>query len=223
MVPGAVYFVDLDGVNDGRTASYWSTEAAVAQTVHHRVCELEGSVARSRLAEFVARADVGTRLHLALDPCERHAALTVNEFETLLMKNDLADAGAATVHGRAVPGVRRPTRLVSATRPTSCACSTLGSTPSACRARSWRRCWRGPCTRASSDPCLLHLLVAGARGRSVEAPTISYSATVARRACSTSESSRPRPQASRIAGHANLVSRALRSKKLVYPPGRASP
>jgi hypothetical protein len=44
------------------------------------------------LADFVARAGVGTgRLHLALDPGERHAALTVNEFETLLMQHDLAE------------------------------------------------------------------------------------------------------------------------------------
>src|SRR5262249_56215686 len=43
------------------------------------------------LADFVARAGVETgRLHLALDPGERHAALTVNEFETLLMQHDLA-------------------------------------------------------------------------------------------------------------------------------------
>jgi hypothetical protein len=31
------------------------------------------------------------RLRVSLDPTERHSALTVNEFETLLMKYDLAD------------------------------------------------------------------------------------------------------------------------------------
>jgi hypothetical protein len=45
-----------------------------------------------QLSEFVARAGVGKgRLRLSLDPNERHSALTVNEFETLLMKYDLAE------------------------------------------------------------------------------------------------------------------------------------
>jgi hypothetical protein len=43
------------------------------------------------LADFVKRSGVGMgRLHMGLDPAERHAALTVNEYETLLMKYDLA-------------------------------------------------------------------------------------------------------------------------------------
>jgi len=44
------------------------------------------------LSEFVARAGVGKgRLHITLDPGERHSAVTVNEYETLLMKHDLAE------------------------------------------------------------------------------------------------------------------------------------
>jgi len=44
------------------------------------------------LAELVARQGIERgRLHLELDPGERHAALTVNEYETLLMKHDLAE------------------------------------------------------------------------------------------------------------------------------------
>ena len=44
------------------------------------------------LSDFVARAGVGKgRLHLTLDPAERHSAVTVNEYETLLMKHDLAE------------------------------------------------------------------------------------------------------------------------------------
>jgi hypothetical protein len=40
----------------------------------------------------VARAWVGKgRLHITLDPGERHSAVTVNEYETLLMKHDLAE------------------------------------------------------------------------------------------------------------------------------------
>jgi len=70
-----------------------------------------------RLVEFVARAGVGRgRLHLALDPAERHAALTVNEYETLLMQHDLAAVlrnplrfmaaqyRSAMANPRAVPG-----------------------------------------------------------------------------------------------------------------------
>jgi thiamine phosphate synthase YjbQ (UPF0047 family) len=106
--PGeAVCFVDLDGVNEGRPRRRqtrvigFQHEAVVAQTrldvpvSRHPIESVNLKDPRlglyDRLAEFVARAGVGTgRLHLALDPGERHAALTVNEFETLLMKHDLA-------------------------------------------------------------------------------------------------------------------------------------
>jgi len=70
-----------------------------------------------QLRDFVARAGVGPgRLHVALDPGERHAALTVNEFETLLMKHDLravlrdplrfmaAQYRSVLANPRAVPG-----------------------------------------------------------------------------------------------------------------------
>jgi hypothetical protein len=70
-----------------------------------------------RLRDFVARAGIGRgRLHVALDAGERHAALTVNEFETLLMKHDLravlrdplrflaAQYRSALANPRAVPG-----------------------------------------------------------------------------------------------------------------------
>jgi hypothetical protein len=44
------------------------------------------------LSEFVAKAGVEKgRLRIDLDPVERHSALTINEFETLLMKYDLAE------------------------------------------------------------------------------------------------------------------------------------
>jgi hypothetical protein len=46
----------------------------------------------SALAEFVTKAGVEKgRLRIDLAPVERHSALTVNEFETLLMKHDLAE------------------------------------------------------------------------------------------------------------------------------------
>jgi hypothetical protein len=44
------------------------------------------------LSEFVTSAGVGKgRLRIVLDPSERHSALTINEYETLLMKHDLAE------------------------------------------------------------------------------------------------------------------------------------
>ena len=45
-----------------------------------------------QLTEFVTRAGVAKgRLRIVLDPSERHSALTVNEYETLLMNHDLAE------------------------------------------------------------------------------------------------------------------------------------
>jgi hypothetical protein len=45
-----------------------------------------------QLTQFVNSADMAKgRLRLALDPLERHSALTVNEYETLLMRHDLAE------------------------------------------------------------------------------------------------------------------------------------
>jgi hypothetical protein len=46
----------------------------------------------SQLTEFVQRAGIPRgRLRVSLDPTERHSALTVNEYETLLMTHDLAE------------------------------------------------------------------------------------------------------------------------------------
>jgi thiamine phosphate synthase YjbQ (UPF0047 family) len=103
----AVCFVDLDGINDGRPRRRqtrvigFHREAAAGQ-MRLRV-PLSGHSIDSvnlkspalglyeQLAEFVAKADVGKgRLHIALGRGERDAALTINEFETLLMKYDLA-------------------------------------------------------------------------------------------------------------------------------------
>jgi thiamine phosphate synthase YjbQ (UPF0047 family) len=102
-----VCFVDLDGVNDGRSRRRltrvigFHREAMVAQT--RLQVPLSGHPIESinlkdprlgvwqQLSEFVARADVGKgRLHIALGRGERDSALTINEFETLLMKYDLA-------------------------------------------------------------------------------------------------------------------------------------
>ena len=103
-----VCFVDLDGVKEGRPRRRLTRvigfrhEAIVAHTridvpvYRHPIESVNLKDPKlgiyDHLADFVARAGVGTgRLHLALDPGERHAALTVNEFETLLMQHDLAE------------------------------------------------------------------------------------------------------------------------------------
>jgi thiamine phosphate synthase YjbQ (UPF0047 family) len=128
-----VCFVDLDGLTEGRPRRRrtrvigFRQEAIVAQTridvpvSRHPIESVNLKDPRlgiyERLADFVARTGVGTgRLHLALDPGERHAALTVNEFETLLMQYDLAavlrnplrfvtrESWSVLANPRAVPG-----------------------------------------------------------------------------------------------------------------------
>lgn len=103
-----VCFVDLDGVVDGRPRRRlarmigFHTEHRVLTTrievpvSSHAIDSVNLKDARlglyDELADFVRRAGVEKgRLRIDLDPSERHTALTVNEFETLLMKHDLAE------------------------------------------------------------------------------------------------------------------------------------
>ena len=103
-----VFFVDLDGVNDGRPRRRrtrvigFSRERMVGATrievplSAHPVDSVNLKDPRlgiySQLSGFVKAAGVAHgRLRVALDPAERHSALTVNEFETLLMQYDLAE------------------------------------------------------------------------------------------------------------------------------------
>jgi len=132
--PGeTVCFVDLDGVNDGRprrrqTRVIGFHRETVAGQMRLRVPFSGHSIDSislkapalglyEQLAEFVARSDVDRgRLHIALGRSERDAALTINEFETLLMKYDLAavlknplrfmaeEYRQALANPRAVPG-----------------------------------------------------------------------------------------------------------------------
>jgi hypothetical protein len=132
--PGeAVCFVDLDGVNEGRPRRRvtrvigFHRETVVGQMrirvpmSMHPIDSVNLKDPRlglyDRLSEFVAHAGIGKgRLHIALDPGERHSALTVNEFETLLMQYDLAAVlrdplrfmaqqyRSALANPRAVPG-----------------------------------------------------------------------------------------------------------------------
>ena len=103
-----VCFVDLDGVHAGRprrrmtTVLGYSREEPVA---HARlVVPVSGHAVESvnlknphlgiyeQCAELVAAHGVTKgRIRLTLAPGERHAGLTVNEYETLLMRHDLSE------------------------------------------------------------------------------------------------------------------------------------
>jgi thiamine phosphate synthase YjbQ (UPF0047 family) len=103
-----ICFVDLDGVNAGTPRRRWTriigyrAEEEVARTQlevpvsDHRVDSINLKDPRlglhQQLAEFVARHGVAKgRLRLSLAAGERHAGLTVNEYETLLMRHDLIE------------------------------------------------------------------------------------------------------------------------------------
>jgi thiamine phosphate synthase YjbQ (UPF0047 family) len=105
--PGeAVCFVDLDGMNDGRPRRRltrliaFTRERLVGSTridvpvSEHPIDSVNLKDPRlgiyEQLAEFVRQTGVQKgRLRLSLDPTERHSALTINEYETLLMRHDL--------------------------------------------------------------------------------------------------------------------------------------
>jgi thiamine phosphate synthase YjbQ (UPF0047 family) len=103
-----VFFVDLDGVNEGRPRRRRTRVVGFSQERLVRAMQISVPVSShpidsinlkdpklglyEQVAEFVQTSGVGKgRLRVGLDPTERHAALTVNEFETLLMKYDLAE------------------------------------------------------------------------------------------------------------------------------------
>ncbi len=103
-----VYFIDLDGVYRGQvrrrvtTVLGYSTEEEVARdrvTVPMSVHPVDSVSLRDprfgvfeRCQELVGRHGVAKgRVRLALAPGEEHAGLTVNEYETLLMRHDLAE------------------------------------------------------------------------------------------------------------------------------------
>jgi thiamine phosphate synthase YjbQ (UPF0047 family) len=103
-----VFFVDLDGVNEGRPRRRLTRLIAFSRERVVRATRIQVPVSGhpidsinlkdprlgiySELEAFVKSAGVPRgRLRVALDPAERHSALTVNEFETLLMQYDLAE------------------------------------------------------------------------------------------------------------------------------------
>jgi len=103
-----VFFVDLDGVCEGRPRRRqtrvigFSRERKVLETrievpvSGHPIDSVNLKDPRlnvyDELAQFVRQAGIAKgRLRISLDPSERQSALTVNEYETLLMKYDLAE------------------------------------------------------------------------------------------------------------------------------------
>ncbi len=107
--PGVpVYFMDLDGVFEGRRRTRrtsvigFNGEEKVAETSftipmsRHAIDSVNLADERLGLMQVIremldaAPVDVG-RVDLSLAPTERSAAVTVNEYETLLMRHDLAE------------------------------------------------------------------------------------------------------------------------------------
>lgn len=103
-----VFFVDLDGVNAGRPRRRRARVIGFRHERAVRATRIEVPVSghpidsinlkdprlgvEQQLAEFVRAAGIPIgRLRVSLDPMERHSGLTVNEFETLLMRYDLAE------------------------------------------------------------------------------------------------------------------------------------
>jgi hypothetical protein len=106
--PGPVYLVDLDGTYKGVARNRQTTivgyhhEEEVARVIvdipvsAHPIDAINLSDTRigvnQQIAELIARHGVAKgRLRFELAPSEQHASLTVNEYETLLMKHDLAE------------------------------------------------------------------------------------------------------------------------------------
>ena len=107
--PGPVSFIDLDGVNAGKPRKRVTTlvgydhEIEVAKatmrvpvSATHPVDAVNLKDARlglyGELEELIGRHGVEKgRIRLTLGPGEQFASLTVNEYETLLMRHDLAE------------------------------------------------------------------------------------------------------------------------------------
>jgi thiamine phosphate synthase YjbQ (UPF0047 family) len=103
-----VFFVDLDGMNSGMPRKRRTRVIAFSRERVIKTAQLEVPLSAhpidsinlkdprlgiyAQLAALVNAAGVSRgRLRVALDPTERHSALTVNEYETLLMRHDLAE------------------------------------------------------------------------------------------------------------------------------------
>ena len=174
-----VCWVDLDGMNDGKPRRRLTR--LIAFNRERRVRSMRIDVPLSahpidsvnlkdprlgiyeQLSQFVKTADmVKGRLRLALDPLERHSALTVNEYETLLMRHDLAEvlrsplrffaekSRHALANPRAVPAKTLDYAKYDLVRVLNKGLDTLGLR------RLDRREGRGPNARVPGGPLLPH-------------------------------------------------------------------
>lgn len=103
-----VYFIDLDGIHEkGRRTRQTKVLTYNGEEVVHRG-QLTVPVSRrpidsvnlknprtgfmEQVADWLGRCGIDKgRVDITLDPHERHVGLTVNEYETLLMRHDLAE------------------------------------------------------------------------------------------------------------------------------------
>jgi len=122
--PGeAVYFMDLDGVHAGqartrhtRVLGYWDEEVVArapceVPVSRHPIDSVNLGDPRvgilTRAHELVLRHGVARgRIDIALAASEREAGVTVNEYETLLMRHDLAEVLADPLKFAASTGRR---------------------------------------------------------------------------------------------------------------------
>ncbi len=103
-----VYFVDLDGLNDAKPRRRRSTVIGFNEEVVVDGLDLDVPVSThgidsislkdsrlglyERLQQLIDRNGIEEGwVEIEIDPAEQHIGLTVNEYETLLMKHDLAD------------------------------------------------------------------------------------------------------------------------------------
>lgn len=132
----SAHFIDLDGVHEHGVRQRRTT--ALAYNREDKICSLEFSVPVSRhpidsvnlrdpAIGFFARIDRMIRAHgvekgridVSLDSRESLSGLTVNEYETLLMRHDLAEVLRDPMRFMAEKGrslVRDPRRVLSKTR-----------------------------------------------------------------------------------------------------------
>lgn len=101
-----VYFIDLDGINKGKSRNRRTTVVGYNREEPEGTCQLTVPVTSHSIdtvnlrdpglgifdalqEELINRGIKYGRIDLRLDRNDKHAGLTVNEFETLLMKHDL--------------------------------------------------------------------------------------------------------------------------------------
>jgi hypothetical protein len=106
--PAPVYFIDLDGTNGEARRQRQTTvvaydeervvarESFVVPVSHHPIDSVNLTDPRMGLVDRIHELLAGSgldkgRVDIALGPAERNVGLTVNEYETMLMRHDLVE------------------------------------------------------------------------------------------------------------------------------------